>query len=404
MTSSNDGACPEKQLLVCCARTRVDAPVTAEIRRLLALPLDWDFLLAQAAENSVAPLLGRQLSTVDSHTVPPEQLARLKNSVRAASVRSLVLAAELIRILESFAVAGIEAFPYKGPVLAVQAYGDVGLREFADIDLVLRQSDLAAANRALMALGFSPQFPSIFAPEAPSPLIPGEYDYRDAERHVTVELHTERTLRHFPIPPNLDDLAGRAATVSISGHGIRTFSPEDTLIFLCVHGSKDFWERLLWIADIAQLIGVSPTLEWERVYRFADEVLARRMLHLGLALAIRVFGISLPDFVRARVGADRLADSIASQIERRLLSRSAPPIGSRATFHYRRSMVAGTLAGLRYALRLATLPAAEDWHTIRLPRPLAPLYAALRPFRLLRKYGASHSAPARPPSSAPANK
>ncbi|HVB87230.1 MAG TPA: nucleotidyltransferase family protein [Candidatus Dormibacteraeota bacterium] len=398
MTSSNDAACPEKQLLVYCARTRIDTPVADEMCRLLALPLDWDFLLAQAAENSVAPLLSCQLSTIAPDAVPPAQFARLKSMVRAGSVRSLVLSAELIRIVEALATAGIEAFPYKGPVLAVQAYGDVALREFADIDLVLRQSDMAAANRALVALGFAPQFPPIFAPEAPSPLIPGEYDYRDAERHLTVELHTEHTLRHFPVPPNLDDIAGRLARISISGHQIRTFSVEDTLVFLCVHGSKDFWERLLWVADTAQLIAVNPQLDWDSVYRFTDSVRARRMLHLGLALASRVFGVSLPDQVRARVASDHVVDSVASQIERRLLGRSVPPLRSRATFRYRRSMVPGTLAGWRYALRLATVPAAEDWHTIRLPRWLAPLYAALRPFRLLRKYGTSQSTPARPPS------
>jgi hypothetical protein len=300
--------------------------------------------------------------------------------------------------VDSFATAGIEAFPYKGPVLAVQAYGDVALREFADIDLVLRQRDVAAANRTLVTLGFAPQFPPIFAPDAASPLAPGEYDYRDAERRLTVELHTELTLRHFPVPPDLDDLALRAAPVSISGHEIRTFGPEDTLVFLCVHGSKDFWERLIWIADVAEFVASHPQLDWNRVYSFAGSVRARRMLHLGLALADRFFEVSLPDAVRSRVKADRVADSVASQIEHRLLGRTMQPLGSRATFRYRRSMVPGVFAGFRYALRLATAPAAEDWHAIRLPRALAPLYSALRPFRLWRKYGASPGSPARPPS------
>jgi hypothetical protein len=396
--SANDGAPIEKQLLVCCSRARINPSSAEDIRRLLAGPLDWDFLLAQAAEHSVAPLLSRNLSAAAPDAVPPEPLVRLKEQVRANSIRSLVLSAELIRILDSFAAAGIEAFPYKGPMLAVQAYGDVALREFADIDIVLRQRDIAAANRVLVTLGFAPQFPRIFAPDASSPLVPGEYDYRDVERRLTVELHTELTLRHFPVPPDLDDLARRAVPVSISGHKIRTFGPEDTLIFLCVHGSKDFWERLIWIADVAEFIASHPQLDWGRVYSFAGSVRARRMLHLGLALADGLFGVSLPDAVRSRVKADRVADSIASQIERRLLSGTMQPLGSRATFRYRRSMVPGVFSGFRYALRLATAPAAEDWHTIRLPRPLAPLYAALRPFRLLRKYGASPSGPARPSS------
>ncbi|MGH9559909.1 MAG: nucleotidyltransferase family protein, partial [Terracidiphilus sp.] len=219
--SSTYSVSPEKQLLVCCSRTRLDSGRSAKIRRLLAMPLDWDFLLAEAGSNSVTPLLSRNLCSIESSMeprgVPPAQLARLKDHVRAAAIHSLVLAAELIRILDALAAAGIQAIPYKGPVLAVQAYGDIALREFEDIDLVLRQRDIAAANKELIRLGFTPQFPPIFAPGDRSSMIPGEYDYRETERQLTVELHTERTLRHFPVLANLDDAANRLVSVSLSG-------------------------------------------------------------------------------------------------------------------------------------------------------------------------------------------
>jgi hypothetical protein len=57
-------------------------------------------------------------------------------------------------------------------------------------------------------------------------------------------------------------------------------------------------------------------------------------------------------------------------------------------------MVDGTFAGWRYSMRLATEPADEDGAMMQLPRPLAPLYAVLRPLRLLRKYGSSGERPA----------
>jgi hypothetical protein len=49
--------------------------------------------------------------------------------------------------------------------------------------------------------------------------------------------------------------------------------------------------------------------------------------------------------------------------------------------------VPGGVAGWRYAIRLAVVPAEEDWMMVRLPAALAPLYIVLRPLRLLRKYG-----------------
>jgi len=50
-------------------------------------------------------------------------------------------------------------------------------------------------------------------------------------------------------------------------------------------------------------------------------------------------------------------------------------------------MLEGRLAGWRYTIRLAAAPVEEDWEMIRLPSPLTPVYLALRPLRLLRKYG-----------------
>jgi hypothetical protein len=388
----------EKQLLVCCCRTRLDPQTAADIRRLLSLPLDWNYLIAAAASNSITPLLSRNVSLAAPGAVPPGWFAELKERARKSAIHSLLLSAELIRVLDAFAAAGIQAIPYKGPVVAAQAYGDIALREFEDLDLVLRQRDIAAANAVLVGLGFTPQFPPIFAPSDPASLVPGEYDYRDTERHLTLELHTERTLRHFPKPPGMDAATGRLVAIDLSGHSVRTFRPEDSLVFLCVHGSKDFWERLVWVADVAELLASHPRLEWQGVYAFADAVGARRMLHLGLALADEMLGIAMPDAVRSRIRKDRAVDRISAQIVARLLSGTPPALGARATFAYRRQMVAGAWDGWRYMMRLATAPAAEDWHAVRLPRPLAPIYAALRPLRLLRKYSAVNDAPAPPPA------
>ncbi len=398
-TPTIDLACPEKQFLVCCSRTRLDAATTDEIRAALAQPLDWDLLISAAAEHGVAPLLLRHLSQISTIVVSPEHFKRLKEHVRMASLRSLVLAAELIRVLDALFAAGVEAFPYKGPILAVQAYGDVALREFEDVDIVLRQRDIAAADRVLSELGYSREFPPIFSPNGTSSLIPGEYNYRDRDRRLMVELHTEHTLRHFPSRPDIDELAARLAYVCLSGHDVRTFSPEDTLVFLCVHGAKDFWQRFIWVADVAQFAASHPRIDWDRAYAFADAVRARRILHLGLALADRLFQISMPDEVRSRVHADARAGSIASRMMRCLLARNHVPLSARATFAYRRQMALGTLEGIRYATRLATAPAADDWQSMRLPCPLAPLYSALRPLRLLRKYGASRQGTARNPQT-----
>ncbi|MDR3720435.1 MAG: nucleotidyltransferase family protein [Candidatus Acidoferrales bacterium] len=385
--SSSDLVCPEKRLLVCCARTRIEPHIAKEIRDLAAGALDWDFLLSAAAENSILPLLARQLSAVAPDVAAPNELERLKNASRANALRCLVLTAELIKIMDLFQSQGIEAIPYKGPILAVQAYGDVTLREFEDIDIVLRQRDMAKANEIVLSLGYHPKFPWTLDSGAAAAVVPGEYNYRDEARRMMVELHTEWTLRHFPVRPNLDDLARRLVPVALSGHELATFGHEDLLPILCIHGSKDFWERISWIADISEFIRSHPQLDWDQVFRRAEAWRAGRMLRVGLALTAGLLDAPLPEEIMARVRNDRVATSVASEVAQSHLRREWSERDAAARFHFRRRMVAGIFAGWRYSLRLATLPAEEDGAMMRLPPMLAPLYGVLRPLRLLRKYG-----------------
>lgn len=391
---SDEFPSPEKQLLVSCARTRLQAGTAEEVRQLLRSPIDWDFLLLEAANHSVTPLLCRQLSLVASDLLDPARLKRLKETGRGYAMRNLILSAELVTVMNLFQSEGLQAIPYKGPVLAAQLYGDVALREFGDLDIIVRQRDMAKANEIMVGLGYRPKFPGILSAGAAASLAPGEYDYRDESRRMMVELHTERTLRHFPVPADIDDLATRLAAVPVGGHDLQTFSPEDTFLLLSIHGSKHFWEQLSWIADLAAFVQAYPHLDWDQVFHRAQSMRASRMVAVSLALAFRFFE-PLPNEVMTRVRSDSMANLIASQIEHRLLARAPGQLGAIARFHLRRHMLEGQFEGWRYSLRLATQPSDDDWSAMRLPPVLAPLYAALRPLRLLRKYGASGTASSR---------
>jgi Uncharacterised nucleotidyltransferase len=387
VSSASESVCPEKRLLLRCARTQLPPGFREEIRQLAALPLDWDLLLVEAARNSLRPLVARHLSACAAEIVPPQQLKRLSDAVRANTARCLILTAELIQLMDRFREAGISAVPYKGPVAAVQAHEDITLREFEDLDIIVRQQEMPRVNQVVTSLGYRSKFPWILSPDAGSALVPGEYQYLHDSRRMVVEVHTERTLRHFPVPPDLEGLFRRLVPVFLSGHEIRTFAPEDALVMLCIHGSKDFWERISWIVDIAELIRACPKLDWNAVSNRADSWKAGRILYLGLTLASGMLDARLPDDIGARVRDDRVAAALASEVAQRLLRRDQRLFGSAGRFSFRRRMVDGALAGWRYSIRLAVAPAEEDWQMVRLPGLLAPLYVALRPLRLLRKYG-----------------
>ena len=379
--------CSEKQLLVSCARTRMVPQIAERIRESAAGPLDWDFVLSEATENSVGPLLEMNLRTVVPDSAPAAAMERLKITCRASTVRCLFLVAELHKILELFRTAGIVAIPYKGPVLAEQAYGNLTLRDFDDLDIILPQRDLMKAHEVMLGLGYRARFPWILSKDSKTALVPGEYNYRDEKRRAVVELHTELTLRHFPVAPDIDRFAQQMVKVMVAGQAVPTLAPEDLLSALCVHGSKDFWERISWIADVAELIQRQTGFDWDRAFRTAESLRVERMLHLGLALANDLLQAPMPEEIRKRVRDDAEAVALAREVGERTLSRNLSGVSAGKRMRFRRRMVRGMLAGWRYSLRLAVIPAEEDWEMVHLPRLLAPLYLALRPLRLLAKYG-----------------
>lgn len=387
--------CAEKLLPVLCARMEASPEIQAQIREIASRRLDWEYLLDEATENSVLPLLDRQLNAAAGDALPAPVRESLTAARRANTVRCLFLSAELVKVLDAFRLAGItSAIPYKGPALAVQAYGDVTLRDFDDLDIILPQAEMPRADQAMRTLGYRPRFDWMLSGRVSGWMAPGEYKYVDQTRRTIVELHTELTLRHFPQRPRLDELAARRVTIALPGGEVPTFGVEDGLTLLCVHGSKDFWERIGWVTDIAEMVRRHAGLDWDAARRVAEGFGAGRMLDLGLLVAMDALDAPVPREMLRRARQDAEVTRIATEIEHRLLNRDEPPMDARTRLVFRRAMVRGWASGWRYATRLTLLPAEEDLNMVRLPATLAPLYVALRPLRLLKKY----QDPARTPS------
>ena len=361
--------------------------IADRVRELAASTIDWELLLGDAHEHSVFPLLERQMRSVAAEAIPAGIAEKLKQDARANTVRCLALSAELIRVMEALESRGVAAIPYKGPTTAAQAYGDFTSREFEDLDVIVRASDLPAAHDAVSGLGYEARSPWVHDRGKAAKQAPGEYNYFHKERRTILELHTELTLRHFPVAPKLEEVLARRVEVDLGGRKVAALAPEDALVFLCVHGSKDFWAKLVWVADIAELSQAFPAMDWDAAARRAEELGAGRMMNLGLALAMDLLGAELPVEVKATVLRDEAAQGLAARLRRDLLARSATPMSARERFRFRRQLVPGAMAGWNYASRLTLAPAEDDWLMLRLPRPLAPLYLLLRPLRLLRKYG-----------------
>jgi hypothetical protein len=376
---------PAWELLLLCARRQIGADTSKRVLAIASGQPDWNVLLAAASEHTLTPLVCKNLQDCAPAALPAPWRERFSRSYFESSCRNLALTAELFRVLAALESRGVAATPYKGPVLAAQAYGDVALREFSDLDIIVPQRQIVAAHEALLDLGFCAGIAGI--EPSPSPRrTPGQYAYRKGAGTL-VELHTEHTLRYFPASLDLQALCARRQLIVLAGRQVLTFSPEDTLLLLSVHGSKHLWDRLSWIADIAALTARSRPdwrPDWALVLERARSWRVERMLLLGVGLAARLLEAAPPDAVMNCLERDKVSSRMIEQISRRFFSPEEIQLGVLSRFAFRVRIRGPFAQGLPYALRLALMPTELDRGKRRLPDPL---YALLRPLRLARTYG-----------------
>jgi hypothetical protein len=358
--------------------------VPEQIRTLSSSEPDWDVLLELAEEHCVQGLLAKRLETAEFAGVPAEARQKLQERVKAQLLFALSLTAELFRILESFWRANIAAIPVKGPVLSLLAYGDPAVRSYVDVDLLLHHKDIQQAAQILLALGFGSKVPESVIRKGK---IPGEYLFKRPGTQRIVELHTERSFRYYPNPIRLEDLFARKRTVLLDGREVPALSLEDELVLSCIHGAKHFWERLMWVSDVATVVAGHPEIDWSKAFLAAADVGAERMLCVGVLLGVFLFGMKLPDPLAAKVHGDPASARLCGQIQEWLpyAGFAPPPLPQRAKF--RAEMAGGGLPGLKYLTRLSLSPTEDDWKEGAEERRSWIWDAVRRPFRLMRKYG-----------------
>lgn len=381
---------PEAELLVSCARVELREADAARIRALAAGDLDWEALLALAVRHGMIPLLHFHLSALRVRPRPAETAARLREYAQRISAMNAYLTGELRGLLAAFESRGVEAIPYKGPALALEAYGSVALRYFCDLDILVRKRDFAAARDILRARGFEPyqglggaQQSVMLRTQCNLPFT------RDGDRTI-VEIHWEVAARLYSRALDAEGLWARSRPSAFEGAAARLLAPEDLLLSLCVHGSKHVWERLSWVCDIAQLVGRSGVrFDWDALLRRAHETGSTRLLLLGLDLARELLEADLPPTVRAEIEADASVGRLTRRVLARLFAEGGAAEGMSGYFGFQidaRERLRDKLRYFRYSLS----PTDEDVAHVSLPRPLAFAYYLLRPLRLLRTGGPGH--------------
>jgi len=265
----------------------------------------------------------------------------------------------------------------------MQAYGDAAMRNYGDLDLLVRDADVGRATQLMMDAGYVPQIPlSAIAAKK----IPGQYMFRQTEAQLLVEVHNDRTMRYYPRSLPIEKIFARGEQLTMDGRGIPAPNAADHLMMICVHGAKHFWERLMWIADVAALVERNQGLDWRGSRESAQDAGTETMLHAGLLLAAGVLKARVPAEILRQAEEDAAARAMVGQVRGWLPAAGENPPGLWERARYRTRMRGGGWAGTKYLLRLLFSPTEEDWDA-NSAEPGGLTALAKRPFRLAKKHG-----------------
>ncbi len=377
----------EHDLILICVRAFIEKN-PSELLDCSLLGIDWDYLIKTAKEQRVLPLVYWSLNAFCADSVPSVVLAQLKSEFESNAFHNLTMTGELFRILDLFKAHHIPAIAFKGPILAASLYGNIALRQFWDLDVLVHEEDFIRAKDLVLSLGYVPWLPR--SDEEYEELLADEaaHDCRFSSGNSLshLEIHWKVYSDIYPSRLETQELFRRAEPLLIFRHEVLCFSPEDMLLFFSHHGTNHQWTRILWICDVASLIK-TKAIDWQYVLEFARNTGMETALNMGILIAHDLLKASVPQEVIENAKHDKTAISFSNEIERKIFRREIPGFIPSWIFHFRTmKRTPDQLRHLAHIAKTIVLPNQADREFIRIPNCLFFAYFLIRPIRLTRAY------------------
>lgn len=281
-------------------------PVEAEavkLKYLAAHVTDWDELADTGISLGVGPLVYHALNDGGlKELIPNGAFDRLQQCYYVTLRRSMLLYGVFEQAVRGLQAAGIQVVALKGIYLSEHLYGDIGLRQVSDIDLLVSAEEGGKSIEVLSELGFRSTenpFSSHLTPD------PDFIHYPPMVKDgFSVEIHVRLHRPHPDYCINTSAFIARAVPVVISGENVYTLSFYDHLIFLCIHSEKHFTGskiQFTCFADIANILtSHKDEIDWSMLKQQCISNKCEAVVMKHILLVHHFFNVPVPDFILQR--------------------------------------------------------------------------------------------------------
>ena len=309
----------EYQILLAASDIEPGMEQQQKLLGLISQEFDQGRLVEMAVREGVAGLLYKNLKKLGVlGYLGHRQIEKLQSFYYSAARLNLKLLHDLKEILQIIDQSKIRVVLLQGIPLLQQIYKDVGLRPLTDIDLWVLPEYFPGVERTLVKLGYrnAPFYPKTF--KRNSTLI-------DINTHI---LWTDRIKsRRFLINEGQQDIYENCRAIDIEGETADCLSRTDQVIYLSLHAFKHNLDRLIWLADINNLLKGWEASDWAALDERSRELGIKHVVNYILFYLDHLFEFKFSPDARAIYEYTKIGYLERHILRKRLLGKPLPVWG-----------------------------------------------------------------------------
>jgi hypothetical protein len=349
--------------VIFCCRVFIKTATAEELEQFIVThDIDWQEVYKLSALHRVRPVVYNVLANNKKIPVPASALSQFYNYCQVLSLFAFERRVESVRIQNLLSQHQVPTRMYKGLDFTMMAYGgDIGMREFTDMDLIVDQQNLPALIEVMIAEGYTSSQLNYFR-RFPRQFIKGKKDICFEKRNANgrvfcFEFHYRPTGNMLDMPLGFRELLGKDYLTST----LPITRQQYYQLMLINHGMSDYYPNLRSLVDLVLLAGTHDL--------YVPQLLQQHE-RLGKVLIDRL--------LKGDVAEDR--NKYSDVLTKRLLTPTPAGFKEKMTMRIRFSISPRSLIR---ALQFMLLPNEMDINQVRFR--YFQMYYFIKPFRLLRR-------------------
>lgn len=379
-SSHNDEYLPVLEQELVLAAISLDQSGDDRLSKLLHSELEWSRLFEITIRHGIFPLFYTRIMPLAEKLIPSDELVRWNHTLNVSTQCNLRLAWKLVPCVDLLSENAVDSLVLKGPAYALQVYGELALRPYTDLDILIRPGEFSRVYDLLSQSGYTPGF--TLDDKQRKFLLRTDNHLSFDKQGDMIEVHWGIAPRENIHPLTLDQIWQDLETIQVFEKQIQVPSLENSILYICMHGAKHAWKQLKWIVDLAYFCQSFSEDSMLQLLELAKRRGLKRQVGLGLQLAADLGNLRLTSKVRNLLDTDLNVQLLAHQVKTSIFNENQM-LNVLEDYRFYFKTRERWQDRLIYLLDIYFLPKTPDWRLISLPENLYFLYYLIRQVRML---------------------